>query len=69
MYLTMGQLEKAAKLYCHRTKQNPDELILDAITMKKTLPRWEKIRDRMASNQCETQAMVDVLRLSSSIAG
>lgn len=61
MHLTEDQLEKAARLYCNRTRQNPDELILDALTMKKTLPRWEKIRDRMASNQCEMQAMSDVV--------
>ena len=60
MYLTMEQLEKAARLYCKRTGQDPDELILDALTMEKTLPRWEKIRDRMAGYQFEMQAMADV---------
>ena len=59
--LTMDELKIAALLYCERTNQAPDELILDALTMEKTLPRWEKIRDHMLSRQIEAQCMADVM--------
>lgn len=59
--LSMNQLTRAARLYCEGIRKDPDELILDALTMEKTLPRWEKIRDRMVSNQFEAAIMRQVL--------
>uniref|UniRef100_A0A6M3LN89 Uncharacterized protein n=1 Tax=viral metagenome TaxID=1070528 RepID=A0A6M3LN89_9ZZZZ len=61
MYLTREKLKEAALLYCERTGQKPDKLLFDPLTMAETLPRWEMIRDRMASNQEEMRAMLDVV--------
>ena len=57
LHLTMNQIERAARLYCAHIGIDADELILDALTMEKSLPRWRSIRDQMASDQLRMRFM------------